>query len=62
MWLQIQETATTNPNAIDYGKALRTQQREWTIQSLGIELEESPSFTREDFKKALRKVSRKVKK
>lgn len=60
MWSQIQETATTNPNAI--GKALRIQQREWTMQSLGIELEESPSFTREDFKKALRKVSRKVKK
>lgn len=62
MWPQIQETATTNPNAIDYSKALRTQQKEWTIESLGIELEEEPPFTRADFEKALKKVSRKVKK
>ena len=62
MWPQIQETATTNPNVIDYGKALRTQQREWTIESLGIELEEGPPFTKEDFEKTLKKVSRRIKK
>ncbi len=62
MWPQIQETATTNPNAIGYGKALRTQQREWTIQSLGIELEEESPFTKADFEKAPKKVSRRVKK
>jgi len=62
MWPQIQETATTNPNAIDCGRMLRTQQKEWTIENLGIELGEEPPFTRIDFEKALKKVSRKAKK
>lgn len=62
MWPQIQETATTNPNVIDYSRALKIQQKEWTIESLGIELEEGPPFTRVDFEEALKKVSRKVKK
>lgn len=62
MWPQIQETATTNLNAIDYGRMLRTQQKEWTIESLGIELEEEPPFTRADFEKAPKKVSRKIEK
>ncbi len=59
----IQETATTNPNVINFGKALKPQQKQWTIESLGIELEEESPFTRAaDFKNALKKVGRRVKK
>ncbi len=59
---QIQETATTDTTIIDFDKVLITQQGEWTIQSLGIELEEMTPFKKADSKKALRKVSHKVKK
>lgn len=62
MSAQIQETATIGQTTIEYDKELNTQQKEWTIESLGIELEEEPPFTRAGFKKALKKASRKIKK
>jgi len=51
MQLEIQETATASLTATDYKRALKSEQREWTIQNLGIELEQAP-----------KKSSRKVKK
>lgn len=62
MWPQIQETATISPNTIDYGRVQGAQQKEWTVKNLGIELEEETSFANADFEKALRSVSRKIKK
>jgi len=59
---RIQETATTGPIVDDYRKALKTQQKEWTAESLGLELEEAPPSTRADFEKTLRKISRRIKK
>lgn len=62
MQTQMQETATISQAAIDYGKVLNPQQGEWTIQSLGIDMERKTPYTKADFEKAPKKVSRKSKK
>jgi len=60
MKLEIQETTTVSLAATDYKKALKPEQKEWNAQNLGIMLEEEPRFTKTDFEKALKKVSRKT--
>ncbi len=58
MALRIGETATINQDALDFRKALKHQQKEWTAGNLGIKLEESSIFTSTDFERALKKVGR----
>ena len=62
MRVRIQETATVSLATTNYKKALTPIQTEWTARNLGIELEEKLEFTKKDFERALKKVSRKIKK
>jgi hypothetical protein len=62
MPLKIQETTTISVASTDYKKALKPEQKEWTVQNLGINLEEKPHFTKVGFKKALKRVGSRAKK
>ena len=59
-------TNDNSPMNMDYyGHALLTQRAGWTVGELSEELEDvtvETLFTKADFEKALKKVSRKVKK
>jgi len=53
-----------SPVVINFSEDLLTQKGGWTAEELGLELDEEKqiTFTKQDFEKALKKVSRKVKK
>lgn len=58
---QIAQSDGNCETAIDSDKVLAARQGIWTLETLGIKLEEK-SFTKEDFEEALKRTSRKVKK
>jgi len=62
MKLEIQVTTTISLAATDYKEVLKPEQKEWNAQNLGIMLEQESDFTKANFEKALKRVSRKTKK
>lgn len=58
---QIAQSSGNSGIVLDDDKILAGRQGEWTLKTLGIELEET-LFTKQDFEKALKKVSRRIKK